>query len=116
MCILLSFAISKNFETILCKRYRDDTLDICVNSSEEEQKEVTNWMNDNICKDRIKFKIEEMGPDVKFLDTQLRMIKDERHADEDKYIIAPSMHSKDKLNLPWNLQLFWLINLFFNFF
>ena len=51
------------------KRYRDDTLDICVNSSEEEQKELTNWMNDNICKDRIKFKIEEMGPDVKFLDT-----------------------------------------------
>ena len=77
------------------KRYRDDTLDICVNSSEEEQKELTNWMNDNICKDRIKFKIEEMGPDVKFLDTRLRMIKDERYVDEDKYIIAPSMYSKD---------------------
>ena len=29
------------------KRYRDDTLDIC----EEEQKELTNWMNDSICKD-----------------------------------------------------------------
>ena len=52
-------------------------------------------MNDNICKDRIKFKIEEMGPDVKFLDTRLRMIKDERYVDEDKYIIAPSMYSKD---------------------
>ena len=51
-------------------------------------------MNDNICKNRIKFKIEEMGPDVKFLDTQLRMIKDERYVDEDKYIIAPSMCSK----------------------
>ena len=36
-----------------------------------------------------------MGPDVKFLDTQLRMIKDERYADEGKYIIAPSMYSKD---------------------
>ena len=77
------------------KRYRDDTLDICINSSDEEQKELTNWMNDNICKDRIKFKIEEMGPDVKFLDTRLRMIKDERYVDEDKYIIAPSMYSKD---------------------
>ena len=52
-------------------------------------------MNDNICKDRIKFKIEEMGPDVKFLDTRLRMIKDERYADRDKYIIAPRMYSKD---------------------
>ena len=36
-----------------------------------------------------------MGPDVKFLDTQLRMIKDERYVDEDEYIIAPSMYSKD---------------------
>ena len=44
------------------KRYRDDTLNICVSSSEEKQKELTNWMNDNICKDRIKFKIEEMDP------------------------------------------------------
>ena len=52
-------------------------------------------MNDNICKDRIKFKIEEMGPDVKFLDTRLRMIKDERYVDEGKYIIAPSVCSKD---------------------
>ena len=52
-------------------------------------------MNDNICKDRIKLKIEEMGPDVKFLDTRLRMVKDERYVNEDKYIIAPSMYSKD---------------------
>ena len=51
------------------KRYRDNTLDICVNSSEEEQKELTNWMNNNICKDRIKFIIEEMGRNVKFHDT-----------------------------------------------
>ena len=36
-----------------------------------------------------------MGPDVKFLDTRLRMIKDERYAYEDKYIIAPSIYSKD---------------------
>ena len=36
-----------------------------------------------------------MGPDVKFLSTQLRMIKDERYVDEDNYIIAPSMYSKD---------------------
>ena len=52
-------------------------------------------MNNNICKDQIKFKIEEMGPDVKFLVTRLRIIKDERYADEEKYIIAPSMYSKD---------------------
>ena len=52
-------------------------------------------MNDNICEDRIKFKIEEMGSDVKFLDTRLRMIKDERYVDQNKYIIAPSMYSKD---------------------
>ena len=77
------------------KRYRDDTLDISVNSSEEEQKELTNWMNDNICKDQIKFKIQKIGLSVKFLNARLRMIKDERYADEDKYIIAPSMYSKD---------------------
>ena len=52
-------------------------------------------MNDNICNDRIKFKFEEMGPDVKFFHTRLRMLKDERYVDEDKYIIAPSMYSKD---------------------
>ena len=54
-------------------------------------------MNDSICKDRIKFKIEEMGHDVKFLHTRLRIIKDERYVDEDKYmyIIAPSIYSKD---------------------
>ena len=51
-------------------------------------------MKDNICTDRIKFKIEEMGPGVKFLDTRLKMIKDERYADEVKYIIPPSMYSK----------------------
>ena len=27
--------------------------------------------------------VEEMGPNIKFLDTRLRMIKDERYADED---------------------------------
>ena len=30
------------------KRNRDDTLDICVNSSEYEQKELTNWMNGSV--------------------------------------------------------------------
>ena len=30
------------------KRYRDDTIDIVHNSNEEEQKQITEWMNDNI--------------------------------------------------------------------
>ena len=53
------------------KRYRDDKLDVCRSSSKEEQKQITDWMNENISKDRIKFKIESMGDEVTFLDTQV---------------------------------------------
>ena len=50
------------------KRYRDNTTDVCRNSSQEEQKCITDWMNENTEKDKIKFSIECIG-EVKFLDT-----------------------------------------------
>ena len=40
------------------KRYRDDTIDVCRNSSWEEQECITDWMNENIENDTIKFSIE----------------------------------------------------------
>ena len=76
------------------KRYRDDTLDVCRNSSKEEQKQITDWMNENIRKDRIKFKIESMGDEVTFLDTQVNFMKDENSELVDNYIIVPRMFSK----------------------
>ena len=67
------------------KRYRDDTVDICKNSSKQEQNKIADWMNENICKDKIKFKVESMGDDV---------MKDERNEEQDSYILVPRMYSK----------------------
>ena len=36
-------------------RYHDDTFDVCINSNEAEQEEVTTWMDENIYKGKIKF-------------------------------------------------------------
>ena len=42
------------------KRYRDDTIDIIRNSSEEEQKQITEWMNNSNYPNNIVFKIESI--------------------------------------------------------
>ena len=77
------------------KRYRDDTIDICKNSSKQEQNKITDWMNENICKDKIKFKVESMGNEVTFLDTQINAMKDERNEEHDSYILVPRIYSKE---------------------
>ena len=76
------------------KRYRDDTLDVCMNGSKEEQKQMTDWINENISKDIIKFKMESMRDEVTFLDTQVNFMKDENNELEDNYILVPRMFSK----------------------
>ena len=77
------------------KRYRDDTIDICKNSSKQEQNKITDWMNENICKYKIKFKVESMGDEVTFIDTQINVMKDERNEEQDSYILVPRMYSKE---------------------
>ena len=77
------------------KRYSDNTLDVCRNSSKEEQKQITDWINENISKDRIKFKVESVGDEVIFLDSQVNFMKIENNELEDNYILVPRMFSKE---------------------
>ena len=52
--------LSMNHQSSLriIKRDRDDT-------KKQEQNKITDWMNENICKDKIKLKVESMGDEVK---------------------------------------------------
>ena len=52
-------------------------------------------MNENICKDKITFKVESMGGEVTFLDTQINVMKDERNEEQESYILVPRMYSKE---------------------
>ena len=52
-------------------------------------------MNENICKDKIKFKVESIGGEVTFLDTQINVMKDERNEEQDSYILVSRMYSKE---------------------
>ena len=52
-------------------------------------------MNENICKYKIKFKVESMGDEVTFIDTQINVMKDERNEEQDSYILVPRMYSKE---------------------
>ena len=40
------------------KQYRDDTIDVCKNTTDKEQQEITGWMNSNIYQNKIKYNIE----------------------------------------------------------
>ena len=52
------------------RRYRDDTFDVCLKSLEEDQKLVTNWMNENIYHDKIKVTANCDREKMVFLDTE----------------------------------------------
>ena len=56
-------------------RYRDDTLDVCLLSSIEEQQEVTIWMNNNIYKNKITFTAKYDDKCTQFLDTEINPIQ-----------------------------------------
>ena len=75
------------------KRYRDDPIDIVRNSSEKEQKQITEWMNNNIYLNKIIFKIESIGQEVNFLDTKVQLMKDERLDGDNQFFLIPNMYS-----------------------
>ena len=77
------------------KRYRDDTIDVCRNSSREEQECITDWMNENIEKDKIKFSIKCIGEEVKFLDAKVNVVNISLEGEEKQFLLVPSMYSKD---------------------
>ena len=76
------------------KRYRDDTIDVCKNTTEKEQQEITGWMNSNIYQNKIKFNIESIGEEIIFLDTKVKVVEVQKEG-EQRFILAPSMYSKD---------------------
>ena len=76
------------------KRYRDGTIDVCKNTAEKEQQEITGWMNSNIYQNKIKFNIESIGEEVIFLDTKVKVVAVQKEG-EQRFILAPSMYSKD---------------------
>jgi predicted GIY-YIG superfamily endonuclease len=55
------------------RRYRDDTIEIAINSTIDEQKNITEWLNENVYKDRIKFTGDYDNKSVVFLDVKLNL-------------------------------------------
>ena len=55
------------------KRYRDDTLDIKENSTEEELEVFTDYLNQNVLKDKTVFKMENSRENLPFLDVNIRL-------------------------------------------
>ena len=53
------------------KRYRDDSFSISLQTSKEREIEKTEWMNNNIVKDKIKFTMECSQDEMIFLDTKI---------------------------------------------
>ena len=74
------------------KRYRDDTIDVCRNSSREEQERITDWINENIEKDKTKFSIECIGEEVQFLDTEVNVVNISKGSEEKQFLLVPSIY------------------------
>ena len=77
------------------KRYRYDTIDVCRHSSREEQECITDWMNENIEKDKIKFSIECIGEEVKLLHTEVNVVNISKEGEEKQFLLVPSMYSNN---------------------
>ena len=43
------------------KRYQDDTIDVCKNTTEKEQQEITGWMDSNIYQNKINLTLNQSG-------------------------------------------------------
>ena len=71
------------------KRYRNNTIDVCRNSSQEEQECITDRMNKNIEKDKIKFGIECIGQEVKFLDTEVNVVNISKEGEKNNFYLFP---------------------------
>ena len=51
-------------------------------------------MNENIEKNKIKFSIECIGEEVKFLDTKVNVVNITKEDEEKQFLLVPSMYSK----------------------
>ena len=67
------------------KRYRDDTLDIKGNCTKEELGIFTDYLNQNVLKDKIVFEMESSRENLPFLDVNIRL--------KEGYLI-PEIYSK----------------------
>ena len=67
------------------KRYCDDTLDIEENWDSQKVKEFTQYLNESVLKDKIKFEEESSGHELVFLDIKVHLI--------DGYLV-PEIYSK----------------------
>ena len=76
-------------------RYRHDTFDVCINSNEAEQEEVTKWMDENIYKGKIKFEMKCNTKELEFLDTKVTLRPGKENGDEESRVyLVPAMYSK----------------------
>ena len=92
------------------KRYRDDSWSVSTNTSLEREQEKTEWMNDNIVKDKIKFTMEASQNEMVFLDTKVIPIEvNDRHVtlstdiyskktDTHQYLSPRSCHPLSQVN------------------
>ena len=74
-------------------RYRDDTFNVCLESSCEDQEQATEWMNNNVYKNKIKFTAEYDEQKMIFLDTEVTMREATIDGKQGLYLI-PQMYSK----------------------
>ena len=74
-------------------RYRDDTFNVCLESSREDQEQATEWMNNNVYKNKIKFTAEYDEQKMIFLDTEVTMREATIDGKQGFYLI-PQMYSK----------------------
>ena len=74
-------------------RYCDDTLDICTQSSIEEEKQATAWMNNNIYKNKIKFTAVYDDKKIDLLDTRIK-VEEAQIGNTSGLFFVPRMYSK----------------------
>ena len=54
-----------------------------------------NGLDENIEENKIKFSIECIGEEVKFLDTEVDVVNISKEGEEKQFLLVPSMYSKD---------------------
>ena len=72
------------------KQYRDGSFSISLQTSKEREIEKTEWMNNNIVKDKIKFTMEFSQDEMIFLDTKIIAIP----ISDKQVVITTDMYSK----------------------
>ena len=85
-------------------RFRDDTLDICTNSTKEEQNQVTTWMDQNIYEGKIKFEMKCDDKELEFLDTKITLATGKDESNPDKVYLIPKMYSNPLTLISTSIQ------------